>query len=106
MHRRFSLLLLVAVLWGLGTTAAAHDIIVKGTVARVEPTRIQIRTGAEKPDEPPAWIPIERTTVIKRGEKVVSFADARIRVDERVVAIIDHPDKGPSRTKEIRLAAD
>jgi hypothetical protein len=81
----------------------AHEIIVKGTVAGVEKTRIQVKTGQEK-DVQPAWYPIDAATKIKRGDKVLTFDDARIKPGERVVLIVDHPDKGPMKTKEIRLA--
>lgn len=95
----------VAVLGLLLTPALfAHEIIVRGTVAAIEKTRIQIKTGEEKQDQAPAWYPIDAATRIKRGETIVTFEQARIKVDERVVAIVDHPDKGPMKTKEIRLA--
>lgn len=88
----------------LGAELFAHEIIVRGTVAAIEKTRIQIKTGEEKKDQAPAWYPMDATTRIKRGDTIVTFEQARIKVDERVVAIIDHPDKGPMKTKEIRLA--
>ena len=84
---------------------AAHEITVKGTVARVEPARIQVKTGSEKPGTAAAWYPIDAKTKIRRGEKAVTFSEAHIAVDESVVVIIDHPDKGPMKTTEIRLAA-
>lgn len=84
----------------------AHEMTVKGTVAAIEQARIQIRTGQEKAGEQPAWYPLDRTTSIKRGNKTVKRDDANIKVDERVVAIVDHPDKGPVKTKEIRLAKE
>jgi hypothetical protein len=90
----------------LAPTLSAHEIIVRGTVAAIEKTRIQIKTGEEKNGQAPAWYPIDAATRIKRGETIVTFEQARIKVDERVVAIVDHPDKGPMKTKEIRLARD
>lgn len=84
---------------------AAHEMIVKGTVAAIEKTRIQVRTGQEKAGDTPAWYPIDGTTKIKRGSRTVRLDEAAIRTDERVVLVIDHPDKGPMKTKEIRLAA-
>jgi hypothetical protein len=83
----------------------AHEMTVKGTVAAVEDTRLQIKTGQEKTGEQPAWYPIDAKTTIRRGNKIVTFADAKIRTNERVVAIVDHPAKGPIRTMEVRLAA-
>jgi hypothetical protein len=94
-----------ALLVAVSVAVAAHEMTVRGTVAAIEPTRIQIKTGEEKPGQAPAWYPIDAKTKIKRGSKTVAFAEAKIAVDERVVAIVDHPTKGPMTTKEIRLAA-
>src|SRR5687768_8266778 len=85
--------------------ALAHQMTVQGTVAAVEAKRVQIKTGKEKPGVAPEWYPIDTKTKIKRGSKTVSFAEAKIAKDERVVIIVDHPTKGPMVTKEIRLAA-
>ena len=87
-------------------TAIAHEITVRGTVAAIEKTRIQIKTGEEKPNQTPEWYPIDTATKIKRGDKVLTFDQARIKVNERAVVIIDHPDRGPVKTKEIRLAPE
>ena len=106
--RRFSAICAAAVLGGLfavSTPLLAHEMIVRGTVAAIEPARIQIKTGQEKAGQQPEWFPIDRDTTIRRGTKTVTLEEAHIKVDERVVAIIDHPDKGPMKTKEIRLAA-
>jgi hypothetical protein len=95
----------IAVLaWLTALPAVAHEMTVRGTVAAIEPTRIQIKTGDEPSGQLPAWFPIDRATKIKRGTKTVSLESANIKINERVVAIIDHPDKGPIKTKEIRLA--
>ena len=87
------------------TVARAHEMTVQGTVAAIEGTRIQIKTGHEKAGEPSSWYPIDEKTTIKRGSKTVPSAEAKISSGERVVAIVDHPAEGPMRTKEIRLAA-
>jgi hypothetical protein len=89
----------------IGAAPAAHEMVVKGIVSAIEPARIQVKTGQEKSGVEPAWYPIDAATKIKRGDKTLSLAEARIAVDERVVLIVDHPDKGPMKTKEIRLAA-
>jgi hypothetical protein len=78
---------------------------VKGTVVAIEKTRIQVKTGLEKSGEQPAWYPIDDKTKVKRGKETIDLADAKIAVDERVVVIVDHPGRGPMKTKEIRLAA-
>lgn len=84
-------------------TVSAHEMTVMGTIVKVEPTRIQVKTGKEKAGTQPTWYPIDDKTTIKRGAKTVSFTDAKIKVEERVVLLVDHPTKGPSKTKEIRL---
>src|SRR5262245_42003613 len=94
---------IVALLWA--ASSVAHEITVKGTVAGIEATRIQVKTGEEKSGESPAWYSIDASTKVKRGDKVVRLAEAKIRVAERVVLIIDHPAQGPMKTLEIRLAA-
>jgi hypothetical protein len=90
----------------LSVAVIAHEVIVRGTVAAIEKTRVQIKTGEEKPDQKPEWYPIDNETKIKRGDKIVTFEQARIKVNERAVVIIDHPDRGPVKTKEIRLAPE
>ena len=63
------------------TLVLAHEMTVKGTVAAVENARIQIKTGQEKTGEQPAWYPIDAKTTIKRGNKTVTLADAKIRAE-------------------------
>ena len=82
----------------------AHEMTVQGTVVAVETSRIQIKTGKEKAGASPEWYPIGAKTKVKRGQKTVTFAEARIEVNERAVLIVDHPTKGPMVTKEIRVA--
>ena len=93
----------LALMLAFGLTAAAHEMTVMGTVVKVEPTRIQVKTGKEKAGTQPTWYPIDDKTAIKRGAKTLSFTDAKIKVEERVVLLVDHPTKGPVKTKEIRL---
>jgi hypothetical protein len=96
---------IVVLAWLTATLpVVAHEMTVRGSVAAIEPTRIQIKTGDEPSGQLPAWFPIDRATKIKRGTKTVTLQNANIKINERVVAIIDHPDKGPMKTKEIRLA--
>jgi hypothetical protein len=82
----------------------AHEMTIKGTVAAFEPARLQVRTGLEPRGREPAWYPIGAATVVRRGAAELSLDQAEIQVGERVVLIVDHPDKGPMLTKEIRLA--
>jgi hypothetical protein len=83
---------------------SAHEMTVQGTVFAVETSRIQVKTGNEKPGVSPEWYPIDAKTRIKRGKVTVKLAEARFVLNERVVVIVDHPAKGPMVTKEIRVA--
>jgi hypothetical protein len=99
-------ILVLAILMSLeAVPLLAHEMTVKGTVAAIEKTRIQVKTGLEKPGEQPSWYAIDDQTKVKRGKDTVRLAEAKIAVDERVVVIVDHPGRGPIKTKEIRLAA-
>ena len=104
--KSFSLATATVLVLIFAATVLAHEITVRGTVAAIEKTRIQIKSGEEKPDQAPAWYPIDTATKIKRGDKILTFEQARIKVNERAVVIIDHPDRGPVKTKEIRLAPE
>ena len=99
------LVLAVVILAAVATAIPlAHEMTVQGTVVAVETSRIQIKTGKEKAGASPDWYPIGPKTKVKRGKKTVTFAEAKIEVDERAVLIVDHPTKGPMVTKEIRVA--
>ena len=86
-------------------TLSAHPMTIKGTVAAVEKTRIQVKTGDEKPGAKPEWSLINAKTKIMRDQTTVTFAEAKITVGERVVVTVDHDDKGVMTATEIRLAA-
>jgi hypothetical protein len=102
---RTVLLAVVVAIVATQTVAMAHEITVQGTVAAIEAKRIQIKTGKEKAGASPEWYLIDARTKIRRGTKALTLSEAKIAVNERVVAIIDHPAKGPMVTMEIRLAA-
>lgn len=104
---RVPLFLMLAVLAAAGVRLLAHELIVRGTVGAVERARIQVKPVPTdgKSAEKPAWYPIDEKTAITRDKKPVTFDEAKIKVGERIVVIVDHPDKGPMKTKEIRLAA-
>ena len=82
----------------------AHVMTVKGTVAALEATRLQVKTGEEKTGTTPAWYPIGAKTKILRGKKAMTFAEAKIAVGERVVLSVDHASDGTMTTLEIHLA--
>ena len=98
------LLAIVALVLIAKAVSLAHEMTVQGTVSAIETSRIQIKTGKEKAGVSPEWYPIGAKTRIKRGNKTVTLADAKIEVNERAVLIVDHPTKGPVVTKEIRVA--
>ena len=83
----------------------AHPMLVKGTVAAIEPTRIQVKTGEEKKGEAPAWIAINAKTKIFRDKTEVTYQQAKIKIDERVVVNADHDAKEVMTAMEIHLAA-
>ena len=84
---------------------SAHPMSVMGTVVKIEATRIQVKTGNEKPGTGPTWYSIDEKTTFKRGDKIVKMAEAKIKPDERVVLMLDHAEEGPMKTIEIRLQA-
>lgn len=83
----------------------AHQMTLKGTVAAIEPTRIQVKTGEEKKGETPAWCLINDKTKIFRGKAVVTFEAAKITVDEKVVVLVDHDADNKMTAIEIHVAA-
>ena len=90
----------------LGHAAVSgHEMTVMGSVAVIEPARIQVKTGQEKKGESSAWYPIDAKTKIMRGKTVVTLEQAKIMVNERVVLIVDHQSDTEMRTLEIRLPA-
>jgi hypothetical protein len=48
---------------------------------------------------------VDKTTKVKRGDKTVSYADAKITAGERIVIIVDMDAKTKMFAEEIRLAA-
>jgi hypothetical protein len=89
----------------LSALLLAHPMTFKGTVASIEPNRMQIKTGEEKKGEAPPWLIINDRTKIWRDKTVVTFEQARIVVGERVVANVDHDADGVMKVVEIHLAA-
>lgn len=94
---------MAAVVFG-SVSVWAHLMTIKGTVAALDRTRIQVKTGEEKTGTTPAWYPIGAKTKILRGKKVVTFAEAKVSVGERVVLSVDHASDGTMTTLEIHLA--
>ena len=103
MSLRFLICLLAVALFA--APAAAHPMTIKGTVAAIEKTRIQVKTGDEKPGAKPEWSAINAKTKITRDKTTVTLAEAKIAVGELVVVVVDHDDKGVMTATEIHLAA-
>ena len=105
---RFASIITVAVAsaW-LGSVAVfAHPMTHQGTVLTVEPARIEVKTVDEKTKkEDKVWFVVDKTTKVKRGDKIVSYADAKIAAGERIVIIVDMDAKTKMFAEEIRLAA-
>lgn len=75
----------------LGATVLAHEVTFKGTVISVTDTTIKVMVVDEKTKKPaPKSFDFDKETKILRGDKVVTFANARIQKDEKVAVTIDH----------------
>jgi hypothetical protein len=86
-------------------TVLAHPMTLKGTVAAIERTRIQVKTGEEKKGETPEWCAIDGKTKIFRDKTAVTFEAAKIVVSEKVVVLTDHGADNRVTAVEIHLAA-
>jgi hypothetical protein len=86
-------------------TVSAHQITVRGTVAGIDRTRIQVKTGKEKANETIPWYPMDANTKFFRGKTVLGFDAAKTVVGERVVINVDHQNDGKVRTIDVRLPA-
>jgi hypothetical protein len=89
----------------VASSVFAHEMTVKGTVAAVEAKRLQVKTGEEKKGQAADWYAIDAKTKILRDKTTVTFEQARIKIGERVVVIVDHEANGAMKALEIRLAA-
>ena len=103
--KRQLIALVVLVVVGASALVLAHPMTLKGTVAAVERTRIQVKTGEEKQGETPAWCIIDDKTKIFRGKTAVTFEAAKIGVTEKVVVLTDHGADNKMMAVEIHLAA-
>ena len=106
-RRTFAAVLGFIVMFALLASSAigAHPMTHQGTVLAVQPTRVQIKMIDEKTKkESTDWFVIDKNTKVKRGEKAVSLADAKIAVNERIVIIVDMDAKTKNLAEEIRLA--
>lgn len=105
MRQMTFLLLCVVLLFGAVSTLRAHEETYLGTVNAVESARIRVKVIDQKSKRETSMdFGVTAKTKVFRGDKTVSFADARIQKDERIAVTIDHDVPGHSATV-IRLGA-
>ena len=96
----------ITFVWLASSAAFAHPMTHQGTVVTVEAARIEVKTVDEKTKkEDRVWFVVDKTTKVKRGDKTVPYADAKITAGERIVIIVDMDAKTKMLAEEIRLAA-
>lgn len=108
MKRTYCIVLVqvVVALAVVSSVAHAQEVIYLGTTVAVEAARVQVRLVDEKTKhEHTQWFLIDRNTRVKRGEEVVQFATAAIRVGERIAVLVDPADAATFRAREVRLPA-
>ena len=88
-----------------GAVMRAHEITYQGTVLAVESARLQVKTIDEKTKkEDSVWFVVNKDTKLKRGEKTMPYADAKIVKGERIAVTVDHDAKIKMLSTEILLA--
>ena len=89
-----------------GAALLAHEMMYRGTVVEVQPTKIAVKTTDDKTKKTETvWVTVNKDTKVKRGDALLSFADAHIAKDERIVVIVNHDAETKMLATEIRLAA-
>jgi hypothetical protein len=89
----------------VATPLAAHEVTYFGTVLAVEAARVHVKTIDEKTRaEDAVWFVVDKDTKVKRGDKTVRYADAKIMKGERIVLIVNHDASTKMLALEIRLA--
>lgn len=98
--------LVIASVFLVGGALSAHPMTYQGTVVAVQPTKVQVKTVDEHTKkEESIWFVVDKSTKVLRGDKALSYADAKIEVKERIVVIVDMDAKTKNFAEEIRLAA-
>lgn len=83
----------------------AHDVLYAGTVLTVESERLHVKTLDDKTKkEEDIWFGVTKDTKVKRGDTILSYADARLTAGERVVVIVNHDAAVKNVATELRLA--
>jgi hypothetical protein len=89
----------------LSIVVSAHDVTYQGTVLAVEAARVQVKTVDAQKSTQSMWFAVDKDTQVKRGTRIVPFADARIASGERIVVIVDEHAATKNLARQIRLAA-
>lgn len=107
MTRRWFASCLAAMLFLGVAEISAHPMTIKGVVVAVDKTRVQVAPLDDKDDKPgkPEWHVIGPKVKILRGDKRVTFANAKITVNERIALMVDHGADSKMTVTEVRLAA-
>ena len=105
MRRVTGLLMGAVVLLVSGTSLLAHEETYKGTVVSVVAARVQVKVIDEKTKKESTMdFTITAKTKVLRGDKVVTFAEAKIQKDERIAVTVNH-DVSMTDATVIRLVA-
>lgn len=84
----------------------AHEVTYMGTVLAVDPARVQVKVIDDRTrKEDPVWFLVDRNTKVKRGDTIVTYANAKISKGERIAVTINHDSATRNLAAEIRLAA-
>ncbi|MDQ3070443.1 MAG: hypothetical protein M3R55_12045 [Acidobacteriota bacterium] len=85
---------------------SAHNVQHTGTVLTVAANKLEITSvnKTSKKDETVAFV-IDRNTKVKRGEKLVAYADAKITKGEKIVVVVNADARVRMLATELRLAA-
>lgn len=104
-YLRFRFAAAILIVFATASLAWAHPVTYLGTVVTFEATRVQVKTT--DPDTKKdfiAWFLVNKDTKVKRGENVVTYADAQVMKGERIAVVVDHDAKTKMLAMEIRLA--
>lgn len=98
-------LALLVVTVGVVSAAGRHQITYKGTVVSATATALKVSVVDEKTKKPRTMaFDMDKETKILRGDKLVTFAAARIQKDEKIAVTIDH-DVDETLALTVRLDA-
>ena len=105
--RTTTLVAFVGVLMVLASALmSAHEVLYPGTVLTVETERVQVKTiDPDTKKEATLWFAVTKDTKVKRGDKTVTYVEAKITKDERLVVVVNHDADVKHVATEIRLAA-